>query len=447
MVMLDWILSLVAALLLLLLAVVARRQFGSWLSPSALLSLYWAAALLGCLFLAPDFQLWPGAAWYVLLVAYAFYYGFYLTWKYARQEDNRPGCATAPPAAAAHFRGVETIILACCLLGFISAALLVSGAGYSLAQVIQRPVLLAATGDYYATLRYAMGASPPRMAILLNSFVYLGSILGGMLLALRRSRLSAACALLPLVPGVLQLFLLSARAAFLYQLCFVAAGYCAMLVLQRRHRNVITRARAAQLVLALALMLTLGATIQMLREGETLRGAPVTVAKMRVIVFGSPIVFSRWLAATWDAELAPGWGANTLGGLFDLTGLTAREQALGWQHTTFLVGDRILPSNIHTGFRQLIEDFTLPGTLLLFVVGGVLVGRAYHGVLNGSLLSLPVLVIFYAVLLGSYSTILLYYNSFLFALLLFSLLVPLLSRWRLLTIGSLDRAIAREGAA
>jgi oligosaccharide repeat unit polymerase len=443
--MLDWILSLVPALLLLLLALVARRQFGSWISPGAFFSLYWAVALLCCLLLAPDFQLWPGATWYVLLVAYAFYYGFYLTWKYAREGEGPSGAAGRPGASMAPFHGVEAVILVCCLFGLISAYLLITRAGYTLTQVVVHPALLAAIGEHYATLRYGMGANPPKLAILLNSFVYFGSILGGMLLALRRSRLSTLCALLPLVPGVLQLFLLSARAAFLYQLCFVGAGYCAMLVFQRRHWNVITRARVAQLVLALALMLTLGATIQMLREGETLRGAPVTVAKMRVIAFGSPIVFSRWLAANWDADLEPAWGANILGGLFDLIGLTSREQALGWQNTTFLVGDRILPSNVHTGFRQLIEDFTLPGSLLLFVVAGVLVGLAYRGVLSGSLVAVPALVIFYAVVLGSYSTILLYYNSFLFALVLYALFVPLLPRWRVLRGAGTYSAIAQQG--
>ena len=91
-------------------------------------------------------------------------------------------------------------------------------------------------------------------------------------------------------------------------------------------------------------------------------------------------------------------------------------QALGWEGTDFIG----YQPNVYTAFRQVIEDFTFPGSLLFLFGVGTFTGLAYHKISLGRSRWVPPLALFYAVVLGSYLANWLNYSSLVCAWLMFA---------------------------
>jgi len=71
-------------------------------------------------------------------------------------------------------------------------------------------------------------------------------------------------------------------------------------------------------------------------------------------------------------------------------------------------------TNIYTLFRGLIQDFTLPGALIVLWIVGVIAGYAYNQTARGHLTWMPILIAFYA-FACDFLTSIFNYNSILFA--------------------------------
>src|SRR2546422_7817110 len=65
----SWGAALIPGLLLVLIAGFARSYGGSWLEPGALFALVWAFYVLVPLAFAPDYEVWPGGVWWILVSA------------------------------------------------------------------------------------------------------------------------------------------------------------------------------------------------------------------------------------------------------------------------------------------------------------------------------------------------------------------------------------------
>ncbi|HEX9294935.1 MAG TPA: hypothetical protein VF881_03850, partial [Polyangiaceae bacterium] len=61
-------------------------------------------------------------------------------------------------------------------------------------------------------------------------------------------------------------------------------------------------------------------------------------------------------------------------------------------------------TNVFTIFGPLIMDYTLVGSTLVFLIVGVVAGFGYGRVMNGNLVSIPILLIFYinALIMGGW---------------------------------------------
>jgi hypothetical protein len=160
--------------------------------------------------------------------------------------------------------------------------------------------------------------------------------------------------------------------------------------------------------------LALFVIIQAIREGGRKED---WIAKARVATLSSPMSFSHWLRDDW-LSVEPAWGARTLGGVYDQLGLAERQPGIWSDDLEFQVG-----TNIYGAFRQVVEDVTLPGTIVLFAVLGMVCGLAYRRVLEGAVGWLPALAVFYALVLGSYFSNWMAYNSCLFGWVLFTVAI------------------------
>ena len=114
-------------------------------------------------------------------------------------------------------------------------------------------------------------------------------------------------------------------------------------------------------------------------------------------------------------------GAGLFGGVFDLLGIAPRVQGL-WADVDVLGPDEQV-SNVHTVFRQLIEDFTVPGAAVLVFLCGIASGTAYRRLRDGRVEWLTVLVCFYVFVMPSYLASVYNYNSILLAVVFFAVLV------------------------
>jgi oligosaccharide repeat unit polymerase len=404
------VLSVIPSLALLFLAWVARRQLNSWLAPSAFFALYWGVALLVPLLLAPDFNMWPGAPWLILVLGYALHLGVLVGARGAAQV-----LPATPAAEGFEVRlGMQLFVLA--IVGGLAAALyLVVKAGFSWTALLRQPQLIAAIGLQYAGARYTYAESPSALLSLLNGVQFFAGCLLGLWIATERSTRRLLVGYVPFVLAMLQSFLVNARSGLMWMGIFVLATLLATRVLQRRHLRFVTPRRLVQAAIVVGSAVALFVVIQIIREGPDTRN---WMMKTRVATLAPPMSFSHWLRDEWTT-VEPTWGARTLGGVYYELGLAERPVALGWEE------DLEIPvgTNLYSAFRQTIEDVTVPGMIVLFAALGLVFGLAYRRVLEGSVGWMPVLALFYAITLGSYIANWMSYNSCLFGWALFAFAV------------------------
>jgi hypothetical protein len=157
--------------------------------------------------------------------------------------------------------------------------------------------------------------------------------------------------------------------------------------------------------------------LQTIRYNEPLTDAPEALAISRVSMTASPVAFSYWLERNWD-HTTPTLGANTFNSLARIIRgdrMKVALDSLGWDGFDVLLEGKLFSPNVYTGFRQIIEDTTVPGSLLILFLCGVGVGIAYRKVHQGHGVWVPVLALFYFLVAGSYISLPVCFNSVLFA--------------------------------
>jgi oligosaccharide repeat unit polymerase len=127
-------------------------------------------------------------------------------------------------------------------------------------------------------------------------------------------------------------------------------------------------------------------------------------------------VFDNWVRNGKSSPLA--LGAYTLAGPFELLGVRSRERAFEYDEIVLAPG---IWSNFYTAFRGLIDDFSFPGSLILFFIAGMVVGNVYTRVSCGEIRSLWILAACYVYVLWSPIVSAFNYNSVLLALLVIAI--------------------------
>lgn len=413
-----WILSLIPTILLFILACLARSQFRSWLAPGAFFTLYWTGGLLIPLTITADFYFWPGAAWFILLFAAILYIGSVIGWTIG--HHLRRSSYYREKAHTYHLFLGKPILILFTMLGGLSIPLILQDQGYSIMALFHLE-LLAQVAREFSVLRYMEFYEPPFSARFLTTFTYAGALFGGLWFALDTPRHNRLWGLLPFGPALLQTLILTTRSSFLFPFELFTAVYLSMLVLLHKHPRLVSWKFIRRAVLIACIGSVVFLSAQVLRDRLTWDDIGIALTKFRASTFGSPAAFSRWLEYGWQHD-QPAWGAFTFAGLFDWLGIRQRVQGL-YSEVVYLSAAQIQTesSNIYTAFRSLIEDFTLPGAMIIVAITGCVASFAYRRVFAGESAWLPILVLFYAFVLHSFITSFLTYNSLLLAWVLFSL--------------------------
>lgn len=391
----NWLLSLIIAVLLAMLALLGRAQQRSWLAPGAFFALVWSGFLLLALIGAPHYEVSVAAIAWIFASALAVYAGSLVGAHGLAMPVGQHG---ALPATRFHLPWLRGILILCILLGIGSSFVLLKSGGYSLTTLLSLD-MLAQIGSAMSSARYQHLYTPSLLEQFLLVFVYASALFGGVLFVLRPSRFNRLLGLLSLVPALLIVLVQTTRAAmFIAGILWLASYLSAHVLLEGRAVRLFTRGHL-RAVFLLAPLLFAGLTLPRLMFRRELTVLPVLsemASSARADFLGPLSAFSRWFADWWYRYAAPGFGIYTVGGLSELLGLQPMAKTfyelpeVGGTSTT-----------ITTLFSGLIRDFTLPGSLAVFFATGVVTGWSYYRVVHGKKLYLPVLIAFYGIAMGS----------------------------------------------
>ncbi|MFO7697378.1 MAG: O-antigen polymerase [Anaerolineae bacterium] len=394
---------------------VARTLLGSWLEPNVLLAMYWSAFSLASLLLLPHDPIDRGI--YVALYAV----GCSIAGAFVQNQGYRHRVFSSRVGESANrIRTAVWPAILCTLCGLASVVIVLYSASFSLGSIASLDGLLKVSHTF-SVQRYASRYQPPFAAQILLGAGYAASCFGGTLAVqarqsvVHRGRL-ALVSLATFLPAVAIMLVRSERAPFilstvLYVSFYLARG-TAVLSLKVVPRRYILYGMAAVPVLMVVF-----AVVALLRAGVYEPSLiPELIRKISSGAFGSLASLSIWATRTDALVVEPALGGYTAAGIYDLLGWRTKVLGLFQDFNVLATGYR---TNIYTLFRPLIEDYTIGGFGLFWLLFGFASSRAYSSAKAGRVAAAIVLAICYTVILYSFNTSPFMYNSILMAVVLY----------------------------
>jgi oligosaccharide repeat unit polymerase len=400
-----------------------RAVAGTWLNPGALFALWWCMAGISPLLFAPREPVAPAAMAWVILASICVSAGAVI--------GNR-GFKTyhppKPPVPRQLERSVlSAIMLVSLILGLGSSVAFASGTGFPLRDLFSIERLVSFASETYSSRLGEVESVAPAASRALLPFVYLAPTVGGIVYVLRRQWKWKLLALSSILPAIVVTLLQTTKAAILFSASLWLSGYFATR-LRLGRLGVFTRGHivTAMVIGGTATVFFLG--IGLSRYASTdLSLLGLVQVKLVTATFGHMSVFSGWLTDYWHQPIEPTLGGYTLAGPLDMIGLGRRVPGLFDNPMELIAGET---SNIFTGFRPLIEDFTIPGALAVLIALGATGGAAFRLVSRGGWGAVPVLVAVYVTMLWTPITWFWVYNSLIAAVMAMAVAVWILRTWR-----------------
>jgi oligosaccharide repeat unit polymerase len=140
-------------------------------------------------------------------------------------------------------------------------------------------------------------------------------------------------------------------------------------------------------------------------------------------MFGHISAFSTWMRDYHYTGLS--FGSNTFSGPLDLIGIQEREIGY-YKRDVFLSSS--LYTNIYTVFRGLLQDFSIPGTLVVAFGLGMAARISFDRCLHGKFIWLIPLSLFYAFTMYSPIISIFNYTSVVMAWCIFFVVLLLLNK-------------------
>ncbi|HRY32958.1 MAG TPA: O-antigen polymerase [Bacteroidales bacterium] len=406
-------------------SVLIRIRQRSWFSPPAFFALFWTMLCGLSVLLAPDFYFSAPALLFILGCILIFYTGFIcLCPEKCHYQAHLSEKKTMAARLERSFLWFTPVAL---LAGFGSVYLLlrfygIKGLPSGMDEIRQLSGLM--TDERYG------GLALPRSVMLLLAIAYCGSLTGGFVFGFGRKLFTKAVSLLPFIPVLIFTLIYTARAPLLYQLVlFLSSLIVTRLALADKAPRLFTPRFVTLVLFGAGLVISLFMITQMTRmdAGFNREQLSSTFVHLRSWFFGNVSGFSVWFDQGSGIH-APAWGSYSIGGIYELLGLSTRIPGLYDVQVSISPNDD--HTNIYTLYRLLIDDFTLFGIPLIFFLSGLLSAAFYRRVVSGRWLFIPLLCIVYALLMWSFIASFLTYNTNILALALFMGLTLLITETR-----------------
>jgi oligosaccharide repeat unit polymerase len=395
-------------LLLPAIAMAARKSGGSWYSPAAFFAAFWCvfgglSLIAGQISVAPAGVLFLAAACASVLLG-----------AWAAQKRQSAAVPSHSPLQEPPLLG--WLIAACTLLGVAVVVLIL----YSVESASGAPRLtsfhaIVEAIRQLAIARYGGTWQEPAAARVLTSTLYLGAMLSGLMIGVRKTGRARWLSLVAFAPSVLVAVILTTKASILLPMALGVSAYLATCIGGGNPPR-FTLKRAAWLSGMVVVLPVAFVLIQMARYAGLSQGRPLAVIQLLwADTFPYLGAFSIWFQSkALTASLHPTLGQYTFAGVFELLHIHSRVAGL-YTDQVVINGSNY---NIYTAFRGLIQDFTIPGALLFLGVVGFGAERAYRRVQSGDLLYVGILAAFYAATLWSFGVDIFIYNTIVLAFLI-----------------------------
>ena len=171
---------------------------------------------------------------------------------------------------------------------------------------------------------------------------------------------------------------------------FAMAMYFKNIVMYRRSPlTVIVRWSAVPAALLVFLFVGMG----LLREGFSSVSSDDMLRilhKSRGYLFGGVSAFSYWINNIYDWGHTPTLGKYSFSSLFGALGLAKRE--VGTYAFFAPIASDGESSNLYTGFRSFIDDYTIMGACLFYLLAGSVIGSLTRRVVEGNKVQILVLI-------------------------------------------------------
>jgi oligosaccharide repeat unit polymerase len=398
--------ALVCSIALIAWAAAMRVLAGTWLQPSAFFALWWCFAGILPLILTPRDPVGVNAMAWLVAASIAFSVGALIgNWGFKTRRIASP-----PPATTRELAVFGAVCLVAVILGIGSNVAFVAGTpGISFADVFDVQKLVIASNQAYVS-KFAETdiVPPPRFSQELLPFVYLAPAAGATVFALGRDAKYKLLGILSFLPAIAVTILQTAKAATLIAMTLWFSCYFATRLRQGK-LAVFTRAHTLTALVVAAIVTVFFFAVGLARLATTdVTLLNVVYVKLATSAFGHMTVFSHWLSDYTSSPMAPTLGTVTFAGPLELLGYGHRIPGLFENLIDLAVGDT---SNIYTGFRPLIQDFTIGGALVILSLVGAVGGAGFRFVAAGRWSAVPLLMIAYVTIFWTPITWFWIYNS------------------------------------
>lgn len=401
-----------------------RAVTGTWLQPGSFFSLFWCFAGILPLVLARNEPVGPNAIIWLIAASIAVSAGAALG-----NGGFRTRRLVAPaPATDRELAVFEIILVAAVVLGIGSNVAFLSSSSIALADVLDIEKLVIVSNQAYFQ-RYAESGAPPPPALsqALLPFVYLAPAVGGILFELRREKRWKIVALTSFIPAISVTILQTTKAALLFAIVLWLSGYFAT---RLRHGKLAVFTRGHILVAAVlgVFLTTFFFAVGLARLASTdVSLLNIVMLKLLTSAFGHMTVFSQWLSDYMSQSFNPSLGRITFAGPLEMLGFGQRIPGLFDSIVELVAGDT---SNIYTAFRPLIQDFSIPGALLVLTALGFVGGVGFRLVAAGRWSGAPLLLVAYVTIFWTPITWFWIYNSLTATVVAVGLIVLFVRLWR-----------------
>lgn len=379
-------------------AVAMRLAHGTWLNPSAFFALWWCVAAILPLVATPEDAVSPGTILFIFGACICVSAGVVIG-----SGGIKTRLAIDRPFPS-HFelKTLKILMIVSLIGGMGSNIAYAAASGVPLRDLLDIQNLVIVSNQLYVA-RYAgidtVVPPPPPVSQALLPFVFLAPAVGGMVFVLTRKKLTKFLALASMAPAISVTILQNTKAAVLFSGILWASAYFATR-LRLGRTAVFTRIHLLVAAGLGAVVTVFFIFIGLARLASTDLGL-LDVVRMKLFsaAFGHMTVFSHWLGDYWTHDnISPTLGGYTLGGPLEMLGIRTRIPGIFADFVELAIGDT---SNVHTAFRFLVEDFTIPGAFVALTVVGLIGGVAFRLVSIGRWAAVPVLVGTYATIMWS----------------------------------------------
>lgn len=346
-----------------LLAVTARVMAGTWMHPSPLFAAAWAIFLGLPTVVSNDFIDAPTMAGLVAAGTFAVVLFSPIT---VRPHEVSPSEVTST-------RRLRRFVWLGAAAGAVAGVMVQRANGVSVGGILSLEALNGAALEI-TQLRYAGDLVVPLPAVLLLGLTYGAAVAAPFAAASTTGLKSRLLLAAPTLGGAFYAISTTARAGFLIAAC-ITAGVWMMLFAAREGGRPRLRAKAVLGALfaavAIAGLFIYGAAVRL--EGVS-NAQSIIMDRITLYTSGGIPAFEWWLAN----EEMPTPSFLPIETLAGVSQVVMGDPSLGNAYDIFAPIGGGATTNIYTMFRPLVEDFTLPGALVVLALAGAAAASGYR---------------------------------------------------------------------